>query len=340
MSEISNVKISSIDPNPMRRLSEYPYNPNKIGALRASIRDVGLWEGVIARKVGSRYQIAFGHHRIEAARQEKGDDAKVSLIVRNLTDKQMLEYMGRENLEDYNADFLCLLEAWEAAYDFTCPKASENIEVIQVAKLLGWTRTSKDGYVVSNHAALTCDAASRLIDGGYIKRKQLNGLTITSAREICGHITSQHNQLEKMAKRTGRSPEEVEGVKKELARAGGHIAQGVREGRVAQNDIRGAIDVEAYEHAKESRQQSPLFSQYIKRVAEGIGGMLKSDVYAEKLQQIQDNINNLEMEEDAHGVDVVSLECSHLAKRAEKWAKAMVVPARKVAQLRAITKGE
>ena len=43
----------------------------------AGRRDVRLWEGIIARKIGGRYQQAFGHHRIHAAREELGDGAKV-----------------------------------------------------------------------------------------------------------------------------------------------------------------------------------------------------------------------------------------------------------------------
>ena len=37
------------------------------------------------------------------------------MVVRDLDDKQMLQFMGRENGEDYNADFLVMLEIWEAA---------------------------------------------------------------------------------------------------------------------------------------------------------------------------------------------------------------------------------
>ena len=35
------------------------------------------------------------------------------MIVRDLTDQQMLELMGRENGEDYSTDFLVMLNTWE-----------------------------------------------------------------------------------------------------------------------------------------------------------------------------------------------------------------------------------
>jgi ParB-like chromosome segregation protein Spo0J len=92
MSELQQVRISSIDPNPMRQLEKYPYVERKIEALLRSIADVGLWEGVIGRKAGNRIQIAFGHHRVEAARRSKdiGNDGSIPIIVRELDDKKML----------------------------------------------------------------------------------------------------------------------------------------------------------------------------------------------------------------------------------------------------------
>jgi hypothetical protein len=42
-------------------------------------------------------------HRAEAARQLGLEENP--LVARKLTDEQMLQFMGRENMEDYNADF-------------------------------------------------------------------------------------------------------------------------------------------------------------------------------------------------------------------------------------------
>jgi ParB-like nuclease family protein len=339
MSEIVNVKVTSIEANPMRRLAEYPYSETKIEALRASIRDVGLWEGVIARKVGHRYQIAFGHHRIEAQRREKGEDSRVPLIVRDLSDKEMLGFMGRENLEDYNADFLCMLESWEAACDFHGGDPRQIKQDVEIAKLLGWTSLRKrDGLPMINETAAACSNAKRLIDQGYIKKEKLAGLTVSNAREICQHIAHQHERLEAMAKHTKRPAAETETAKKILANSGERVAESVRAGKTAVKDIRGAIDFDAYEHAKETKAQAPLFSQFIKRLTSDLAEMLHSDRAAEKLEQIKDNLANIELEEDAKGVDLVSLECAHLAKRSDKWSRAMVVPAKKIAQLRAVSK--
>ena len=42
--------------------------------------------------------------------------------------------MGRENMEDYNADFLVMLESWKAAIKY-CGRGRENPQTIDVAIL-------------------------------------------------------------------------------------------------------------------------------------------------------------------------------------------------------------
>jgi hypothetical protein len=81
-----------------------------------------------------RVQIAFGHHRIEAARQELGEGATVPIIIRDLTDKEMLEFMGRENLEDYNTNFTVMLESWEAARDFLAREPGRKMQTLNITK--------------------------------------------------------------------------------------------------------------------------------------------------------------------------------------------------------------
>ena len=110
---LSYVSLSSIEPNPFRDLKTHPFDKRKLDALERSIEHVGLWEGLIGRRAGHGYQLAFGHHRLEAARSRKL--TTVPLIIRDLTDEEMVGFMGRENMEDFNSDFLVMLTSWEAA---------------------------------------------------------------------------------------------------------------------------------------------------------------------------------------------------------------------------------
>jgi len=335
MSEIVNARLDLIDANPMRRLPDYPYNSEKIDALRRSIADVGLWEGVIARRAGRRYQIAFGHHRIEAARRELGNEGKAPLIIRDLSDEEMLQFMGRENLEDWNADFLIMLESWEAASSFR-ERAPEKVEPLEIAAVLGWSCKSSDGYERMNATAKACNAALKLIDGRYLKRKQLSGLSVKSASEICQHVASQHQKIEQTARHTGRPAAEVEQAKKIVARAGGDVADDVRKERVAQRDIRGQIDFHAYKEQRSVPSLKPLFTSFGARLADSISNMLSEDSAAEKLKEIKGSLSHIETDEDVEVVERIGHACVHLSKRADKWAGVMSDPKKKIVKLKEV----
>ena len=80
-SAIEQIPIGDIDANPFRRLGAYPYVESKLETLMRSIAEIGLWEGIIARRKGNRYEIAFGHHRLEAQRRLK-NTTHVPVIIR------------------------------------------------------------------------------------------------------------------------------------------------------------------------------------------------------------------------------------------------------------------
>ena len=48
--------------------------------------------------------------------------------------------MGRENMEDFNSDFLVMLASWEAAQKFLISAEIKTAQPLETARLLGWTR--------------------------------------------------------------------------------------------------------------------------------------------------------------------------------------------------------
>ena len=132
---LSYVSLSSIEPNPFRDLKTNSFDKRKLEALERSIEHVGLWEGLIGRRAGQGYQLAFGHHRLEAAR--RSELTTVPLIIRDLTDEEMVGFMGRENMEDFNSDFLVMLASWEAARKFLIPTEIKAGQPLEIARLLG-----------------------------------------------------------------------------------------------------------------------------------------------------------------------------------------------------------
>lgn len=319
---IETKTLANIKPSPFRDLSTYPFNQNKLDALQRSIHDVGFWEGVIGRRKGSGVEIAFGHHRVEAARL--AGLSKVPVIIRDLDDKQMLQFMGRENLEDYNSDFLVMLESWRVAKASKFGDVSlQKAEPIEIARLLGWTTVKGRANEGMNPTAAACSAASNLLDGGYLKLKDLAGLTVFNAREICTRAQESMRQLEVVGKRTSRPAAEVEAAKKHVGRAASMTAISAKEGNTLTRDLRGKVDVNAYRFAKEAKRQLPIFAEFSKTLANSIEGMLNGDASETRLKEIVKELNNVVDDTDKQLITRVAFELGELEGRAQKWKTKM-----------------
>ena len=316
--EIIDADIASIDANPFRLLAKYPYVERKLDTLQRSFQEIGMWPGVIARRVGNRFQLAFGHHRIEAARRAKLKRA--SLIVRELTDEQMLQYMGRENMEDYNADFLCMLETWEAAAKFLSSSNEKTSQAVDVAQLLGWTDLQAGRTVIMNNTARACGAAHALISGGYLARADLTGLAVFAAKEIVERAQSRMEQLERLGKQTSRPAREIETAKKQVGKGAQRTATEYRKGNVANRDLRGRVDVNAYRAAKDTKA-SPLFAMFARSLADAIHKMLAEDSTAEKLEQIAKTIPKMTLDEDRAALRRIDFALAEHEIKTADWRK-------------------
>jgi hypothetical protein len=240
-----------VDRNPFRRIGDYPYIERKIDVLIRSYADIGMWPGgVIVRKVGNRYQTAFGHHRIEAAR--RAGLTHVDVVVMDLTDEQMISHMGRENLEDYNADFSTMLETWEAAASFF-QTPGKKLKAVDIARRLGWTRRNPKAdkvYEITTTTADACSNAASMIADGHISGDDLRGLTVDNALQICAEARRTSSvDLGKIVKRPVA----------EIAEAQKHGARrrrrrpGKPRRRSGQKDLRGKVNIYTYRFAQEAR---------------------------------------------------------------------------------------
>lgn len=107
-----------IDYNPYRDTSRYPIDDDAVGRLVDSFDDLGNFGTLPARKVGGRYEIAAGHHRLEALRslihhsdkQKRIEDA-VPLLVSDYDDNQMVEVMTVENSTQRGQNAAALLDS-------------------------------------------------------------------------------------------------------------------------------------------------------------------------------------------------------------------------------------
>jgi ParB-like chromosome segregation protein Spo0J len=155
-------------PNPYRDLSRYVLRRDKIEALRESYRKSGHWHGSIQARPSlkqlGRYEIAFGHHRVEAACLENLKE--IGVVVAPRTNEDMLRMMADENSTEYQHDARVGIETIRAVVEAygrgeielepppTTPKGSHagaqiyNLQggklysLATVARFLGWVKPS------------------------------------------------------------------------------------------------------------------------------------------------------------------------------------------------------
>lgn len=114
---IELVRIRDIEKNPYRNFEYYDYLEYKLAELRESINETGYWETVIGRRKGKKIQLAFGHHRVKAAEQVFGLEAKIPIIVKPLSDDLMRKMMFRENKTEWGCVLAAIDEAVKVSRD-------------------------------------------------------------------------------------------------------------------------------------------------------------------------------------------------------------------------------
>ena len=340
MSEVKQVSVTSIDANPHRDLDTYPWIESKVEALCRSIEAVGLWEGIIVRPAGERYQLAFGHHRLEATK--RNGITEINVVVRDdLTDQQMLEFMGRENGEDYSTDFLVMLNTWEGAVNFAGPGSSE----MDIATMLGWLDLdSSNGRNRMSHIARACANATSLIGGGHIVRPDLEGLSVKQAREIVSRARDRIAKIEQRGTKLGHTSQQIKSAQKSVAKGAKSVAKKAKAGELSTKDLRANVDLEAYKDAGSSKPKKQLlFSAFGDALATQISKTVNTDAASEKLKGIIKSLGMIEQDDDKRVVDRINSELRDLAARADEWADKMEVPKsvqKRIVELKAIEGGK
>jgi len=324
-SKIVNSPLQAIHYNPYRLEDSYPFIPDKIDSLVKSISDVGFWEGVIAREHpdGSGYQLAFGHHRYEAAKE--AGLKTIPLIVRNLTDKQMVEFMGRENGEDYKADFKIMLNSWDGAVTFS-RQAADSMKAVDIARLLGWVRqdpTSKNG-VRMNDIAQACASASNLIEEKVMVASDFEGISVKSANTISSRANTTLKEVEKKAERLNLSPEETQTQKEHVGRGAAITAKQVKEGKIPTSNLRGEVDANVFGSRKQAKvKEGPLFSKFAESFSNKLDSVLFTDASSERLHDIVDSLGMITMQADIDAVNRIDEALAEMEERIAKWRKAL-----------------
>jgi ParB/Sulfiredoxin domain len=93
--KMQHVPVNDIVWNPWRDFKVYPIDADHVRDLRHSINQHGFFGGIKARKRNGVYELACGHHRVEAAKKEQLET--VPIFVDDIDDDNMIDLMTREN---------------------------------------------------------------------------------------------------------------------------------------------------------------------------------------------------------------------------------------------------
>jgi len=100
------VRLVDLKPNPFKKeIQDGKLDLEKVARLEESIGLSGFWDGLVARKRGSFYEVAFGHHRLQAAINKLGEDYKTAIQINDYSDEQMVIMLANENATDEGESF-------------------------------------------------------------------------------------------------------------------------------------------------------------------------------------------------------------------------------------------
>jgi ParB-like nuclease domain len=207
------IKLSDIIANPYRVFNLNPINEAKVEKLIESIEETGLWKIIVRRspKIESKFELAFGHNRLEAAKRAGLKEADFD--VQDLTNEQMIKMLARDNDEVYNSSMLSIVETVAATVQGLADGSLTGLEIpektkkeylryapsfipgegsatslvahaytpVAIGKLLGYTRKNGKGEKESSVVSAALDVLY-LVQVGELKLERLANLV--SAKQI------------------------------------------------------------------------------------------------------------------------------------------------------------
>lgn len=328
MEEIKYVDVEKLLDNPWRNMKEYPINAEKVDVLRASMERIGVWAGIHVRPAKGRrgyYELAFGHTRREAALA--AEIRKLPVIVNDYSDEEMVVMMSQENDEVYGSEFLVQFNSFDGAWRFlteTDPNfATSAHKGLQIAKLIGWMQSQKNGKgkseVVMSMKARACEVVHGLRIAGHISLKAYDGLTVRQAYDISNVALEKLRLLEKQRDTVENYGER----KRDIVEATKETLSEMRDKAIPSRDASKTARRKIAERTgdKAALKDLPLFPKVGGNIAERLQNFLNYDTLAEKLEAVERNVGKFKVREDINALNRVITELDELAKRARRWSE-------------------
>ncbi len=205
----TKIKLKQLTPNPYRDMAHYPIHREKVEMLKASIRTTGFWDNLLVRKNGSHYEVAYGHHRLEALKELVkesliDEDYELELPVRNLDDAAMIRIMASENFEEYRVTSDIIDETVRVTREYIQRETKTPVNEIGAADISqflggGWNEDK----VASSLQRLV------LFDRGTLQREQVSGMSHTAAKGIQREVAKVERAVVRGAMEDSDDPDDV-----------------------------------------------------------------------------------------------------------------------------------
>ena len=228
------ISLQDLRPNPYRDAAHYPIHREKLEALKASIRSTGFWDNILLRQAedGKHYEIAYGHHRLEALRELAAEkviepDMHFELPVRQLDDATMIQIMANENVAEFKVTSDIVDETVRVAREFLCKETQTPMSEITASDISQFLSGSWN----EDKVAVSLQRLG-LFDRGMLERDQLKGLSHSAARTIQREVAKVEkvmakNKLTQVSDADGEEPtnQERKRVRAQVQKVANHVAQ-------------------------------------------------------------------------------------------------------------------
>lgn len=281
---IQRIALRDIEANPYRQIDRYRISEEKIAALIQSYDMSGFWDGSLQARPhptrAGKVEIAFGHHRIEAAKRRNLHE--VGLVVAKRSDADMLRMMAFENREEFKGDQLVATETIGAtiaafgrgeiefepvakdtnkAHVYKAPPNGGAYTCATVARFLGWTKQHKGQEPEPTNGCRIAFAAYHAnVIPALLKLPEDN-----RTREATTAVLSAVKSARTVARRAGRSTAEADAA---AARAARETVTRIKQGAIASKVHDEAAKIGRAAAGVE--RTPPAIAQFVQQRADGL----------------------------------------------------------------------
>jgi ParB family chromosome partitioning protein len=240
------VPVNAVAPNPKQPRTHW--DEEEIGALAASIREVGILQPIVVRKADAGYELVAGERRLRAAKV--AGMATVPVVVRDTDDADLLREALIENIHRQDLGPIELADAFRALLEELGLKQEELAERVGVSRshiantirLLQLPLESQqllsDGKIQAGHARALLSLGDAEAQNALALRIAAEDLSVRATEELVRRYVEGPTKDEKPAAKTGdESPNdpsvgEVEEILSEQLATRVQIQMGKKRGRV------------------------------------------------------------------------------------------------------------